>query len=99
MSSLDSILDNRADLPMDPSDRYSTTSPDFAKRLHEVLTPHLSPFPHPARGGAPRLPHSMNSSIRMYKYTQGQYFGLAFAFLGYLAAVADTQIASTTTTR
>ncbi|KAL1713491.1 hypothetical protein EV715DRAFT_277281 [Schizophyllum commune] len=55
--------------------RYSTTSPDFAERLHEVLTPHLSPFPHPARGGVPRLPRSMNSNIRMYKYTQGQYFG------------------------
>ncbi|KAL1742260.1 hypothetical protein HDZ31DRAFT_43666 [Schizophyllum fasciatum] len=55
--------------------RFSTTSSDFAQRLHEVLTPHLPPFPHPVRGGTPRLPHSMNSNIRMYKYTKGQYFG------------------------
>ncbi|TRM61875.1 hypothetical protein BD626DRAFT_500801 [Schizophyllum amplum] len=54
--------------------RISTTSPEHAQRLHEVLSPHLSPFEHPARG-PPRLPHSMNSNIRMYKYTQGQYFG------------------------
>lgn len=67
------------------SDRFSVTSLDFAQKLHALLTPHLPSFPyptsiHPKRRvvlpeGTPRHPHSFNSNIRVYKYTEGQYFG------------------------
>ncbi|KAJ3494797.1 hypothetical protein NMY22_g20023 [Coprinellus aureogranulatus] len=65
--------------------RFSVTSQDFAQKLHSLLTPHLPSFPyptsiHPKRRialpeGTPRHPHSFNSNIRVYKYTEGQYFG------------------------
>lgn len=64
-------------------DRMSIPSVDFAQRMHAVLAPHLPEFPYPAwakrpAGAAPsarRPAHSLNSNIRVYKYTQGQYFG------------------------
>jgi len=45
-----------------------------------VLVPHLPSFPYPAsakgqRSDGPRPPHSLNSNIRVYKYTPDQYFG------------------------
>ena len=57
----------------------SITSPEFAQTLHDVLLPHLPTFPYPAstrrNNTSERLPHSLNTNIRMYKYTAGQYFG------------------------
>ncbi|KAF5324832.1 hypothetical protein D9611_004252 [Ephemerocybe angulata] len=65
--------------------RFSVASPSFAQSLHALLTPHLPSFPYPSSvhpkrrisqpDGEPRHPHSFNSNIRVYKYTQGQYFG------------------------
>ncbi|KAJ7105759.1 hypothetical protein C8R43DRAFT_1092112 [Mycena crocata] len=61
--------------------RYSITSVDFAKRLHDVFTPHLPPFlpAKPGKGsatvGPAREAHSFNSNIRVYKYTPLQHFG------------------------
>lgn len=63
--------------------RFSVTSTDFAAKLQTVLVPHLPSFPYPAsmkRGNAgnpegPRIPHSVNSNIRVYKYTPSQHFG------------------------
>ncbi|TFK72160.1 hypothetical protein BDN72DRAFT_816333 [Pluteus cervinus] len=59
--------------------RLSVTSPDLAQRLAGVLFPHLPSFPHPAsmrRGNdQPRKPHSLNTNIRVYKYTPSQHFG------------------------
>ncbi|KAI8998490.1 hypothetical protein BD414DRAFT_432341 [Trametes punicea] len=60
--------------------RLSITSVDFAQRLFSVLAPHLPEFPYPAwakrpTGAIARPPHSLNSNIRLYKYSQGQYFG------------------------
>ncbi|GJE95187.1 2OG-Fe(II) oxygenase [Phanerochaete sordida] len=61
--------------------RISITAPDFARRLHDVIAPHLPLFPHPASvrrpggGSEGRAPSSLNSNIRMYKYTPGQHFG------------------------
>ncbi|RDB23990.1 hypothetical protein Hypma_008684 [Hypsizygus marmoreus] len=63
--------------------RFSITSVDFAGKLHALLTPHLPSFPYPtsmkrtaaAANGALRMPHSLNSNIRVYKYTPSQYFG------------------------
>ncbi|TFK43012.1 hypothetical protein BDQ12DRAFT_677182 [Crucibulum laeve] len=60
--------------------RFSVTSLDFAQKLHALLTPHLPSFPYPAsvkrpNSDTPRLPHSFNSNIRVYKYTPAQYFG------------------------
>ncbi|KAJ6547438.1 hypothetical protein B0H19DRAFT_1165615 [Mycena capillaripes] len=43
--------------------RYSITSVDFAKRLHA------------GNVGPARESHSFNSSIRVYKYFENQYFG------------------------
>ncbi len=57
------------------------TSPDFAQKLFPVLAPHLPSFPfpssvrRPAGEPAERAPHSLNTNIRMYKYTPGQHFG------------------------
>lgn len=60
-------------------DRISVTSPEFAQRLLPVLAPHLPLFAYPASArranGAPRATHSLNTNIRMYKYTPGQHFG------------------------
>ncbi|KAI0647215.1 hypothetical protein C8Q79DRAFT_908391 [Trametes meyenii] len=60
--------------------RMSITSVEFARRLYAVISPHLPEFPYPAWakrpvGATARAPHSLNSNIRLYKYTQGQYFG------------------------
>lgn len=62
------------------ADRISIPSPDFATRLFDVIGPHLPNFPYPSSvatraGTAPRAGHSLNSNIRMYKYTQNQQFG------------------------
>lgn len=57
----------------------SVTSVAFAKHLHEVLGPHLPAFPSPPSvkrpSSEPRKPHSLNSNIRVYKYTESQHFG------------------------
>ena len=63
-----------------PTDRISVTSPDFAARLFDVIGPHLPNFPYPASvatkaRAAARAGHSLNSNIRMYKYTPNQHFG------------------------
>ncbi|KZT11272.1 uncharacterized protein LAESUDRAFT_262141 [Laetiporus sulphureus 93-53] len=60
--------------------RMSVTSPEMAQRLFDLLSPHLPNFPYPGsakrrNGPSSRPVHSMNSNIRMYKYTPGQYFG------------------------
>ncbi|KAI9065115.1 hypothetical protein FKP32DRAFT_1756908 [Trametes sanguinea] len=61
--------------------RISVPSVEFAQRLYSVLAPHLpSEFPYPtwgkrSAGATVHAPHSLNSNIRLYKYTQGQYFG------------------------
>ncbi|KAG6845699.1 hypothetical protein H0H87_004960 [Tephrocybe sp. NHM501043] len=54
--------------------RFSLASMAFAQRLHTLLTPHLPSFPYPIsmkraqkEGDPPRLPHSFNSNIRVYK--------------------------------
>ncbi|KAJ6496562.1 hypothetical protein C8R47DRAFT_1212872 [Mycena vitilis] len=59
--------------------RFSLTSVDFAKRLHAVFAPHLPLF-LPSRTGKgavspARETHSLNSNIRVYKYTPQQHFG------------------------
>ena len=60
-------------------DRTSIPSPSFAHALYALLLPFLPSFPCPAsdkRGDAfPRLPHSLNSNVRLYKYTPSQHFG------------------------
>lgn len=61
-------------------DRFSVTSVPFAQQLHSVILPHLPSFEYPAsargpRSEGPRPPHSLNSNIRVYKYTPDQYFG------------------------
>ena len=58
----------------------SIPSVDFAQQLYTVLVPHLPDFPYPASakrpaGATARAAHSLNSNIRLYKYTSGQYFG------------------------
>lgn len=60
--------------------RFSVTSVPFAQHLRDVIIPHLPSFAYPAsakgpRSEGPRLPHSLNSNIRVYKYTPEQYFG------------------------
>ena len=63
------------------TERFSVSSIDFAKKLHERLNPHLPTFPYPssmkrpAELENPRKPHSCNSNIRVYKYSPSQYFG------------------------
>ena len=62
------------------TDRISIISPDFAARLFDVIGPHLPSFPYPASvatkaKAAARAGHSLNSNIRMYKYTPNQHFG------------------------
>lgn len=65
------------------ADRISITSAEFAQKLHELIAPHLPSFPYPASVRKPnagtdapeRKPSSLNSNIRMYKYSAGQYFG------------------------
>jgi hypothetical protein len=63
-----------------PTDRISILSPDFAARLFDVIGPHLPSFPYPASvatkaRATSRAGHSLNSNIRMYKYTPNQHFG------------------------
>lgn len=58
--------------------RVSISSPEFAGRLWTVLRPHLPSFPYPASVTPPaagaRIAHSLNSNIRVYKYTPSQRF-------------------------
>ncbi|KAH9981357.1 hypothetical protein BGW80DRAFT_1162834 [Lactifluus volemus] len=58
--------------------RVSLPSPDFADRLWIILRPHLPTFPYPASTKRPdssaRPAHSLNSNIRLYKYTPSQHF-------------------------
>lgn len=58
--------------------RISISSPEFADRLWTVLRPHLPSFPYPASMKRPdssaRAAHSLNSNIRLYKYTPSQHF-------------------------
>ena len=61
-------------------DRMSIPSVDFAQRLYAILSPHLPEFPYPTSakrpaGAVTRAAHSLNSNIRVYKYSTGQYFG------------------------
>jgi len=63
-----------------PTDRISVISPDFAGRLFNVIGPHLPSFPYPASvatkaRATARAGDSLNSNIRMYKYTANQHFG------------------------
>ena len=63
-----------------PADRVSVISPDFSARLFDVIGPHLPNFPYPASvatkaRATARAGHSLNSNIRMYKYTPNQHFG------------------------
>ncbi|EIN07446.1 hypothetical protein PUNSTDRAFT_136129 [Punctularia strigosozonata HHB-11173 SS5] len=61
--------------------RISASSPSFAEKLYAILAPHLpEEFPYPSSARRPagkthHSPHSLNSNIRMYKYTPEQYFG------------------------
>ncbi|OCH95048.1 hypothetical protein OBBRIDRAFT_721574 [Obba rivulosa] len=60
--------------------RHSITSAEIAQKLFDVLAPHIPEFSYPTRvkgrpDNATRPAHSLNSNIRMYKYTSGQYFG------------------------
>ncbi|KZT68187.1 hypothetical protein DAEQUDRAFT_766569 [Daedalea quercina L-15889] len=59
--------------------RLSVTSAEMAEKLYTLLSPHLPRFPYPAslqrEGTEARPVHSLNSNIRMYKYTPGQHFG------------------------
>jgi len=58
--------------------RISVTSVEFAQALYATLAPHLPTFSYPASVRRPlsfHSPHSLNSNIRMYKYTPGQHFG------------------------
>jgi len=62
------------------ADRLSLTSIDFASKLHSLLLPHIPSFPLPtsrktSNPVTSRLPHSLNSNIRLYKYTALQHFG------------------------
>ncbi|KAI0034017.1 hypothetical protein K488DRAFT_46450 [Vararia minispora EC-137] len=70
--------------------RISVSSTTFAGDLFRVLQPHLPDFPYPASKARPgtsaRPAHSLNSNIRMYKYTPSQHFGQH-----YDDAVKDTQ--------
>ncbi|KAF7793102.1 hypothetical protein EIP86_004210 [Pleurotus ostreatoroseus] len=62
--------------------RISLTAPNFASHLFQVLAPHMPAFQYPSsaiarrqNGATNRAVHSLNTNIRMYKYTAGQYFG------------------------
>lgn len=64
------------------TDRISITAPEFAAQLFTTILPHLPTegFLRPAsvrrrNDAAGRAPHSLNTNIRLYKYTAGQYFG------------------------
>ncbi|OBZ75937.1 Trafficking protein particle complex subunit 10 [Grifola frondosa] len=60
--------------------RLSICSVDFAQRLFLILSPHLPSLPYPTsvrrpNGATTHTPHSLNSNIRLYKYTPEQHFG------------------------
>ncbi|KAI0797706.1 hypothetical protein C8Q75DRAFT_15510 [Abortiporus biennis] len=60
--------------------RLRINSSQFAQSLFTILSPHLPQFPPPPnlrsrQEVSPRSAHSLNSNIRLYKYTTGQYFG------------------------
>ena len=54
-------------------------SVNYAKILFSILAPWLPKFPYPASQASSsmkaRPAHSLNSNIRLYKYTQDQRFG------------------------
>ncbi|KAI0053987.1 hypothetical protein FA95DRAFT_1507459 [Auriscalpium vulgare] len=74
--------------------RISIKSTAFASRLFDVLSPHLPLFPYPASKKRPnataRPAHSLNTNIRMYKYTPSQHFGQH-----YDDSVRDTETGAT----
>ncbi|TFY72375.1 hypothetical protein EVG20_g623 [Dentipellis fragilis] len=74
--------------------RLSITSVNFAEQFFEVIKPHLPLFPYPASRKRPnataRAAHSLNSNIRLYKYTPSQHFGQH-----YDDAVRDTETGAT----
>ncbi|KAA1469547.1 hypothetical protein DENSPDRAFT_835196 [Dentipellis sp. KUC8613] len=74
--------------------RLSIMSANFAKQLFEVIKPHLPLFPYPASRKRPnataRAAHSLNSNIRLYKYTPSQHFGQH-----YDDSVRDTETGAT----
>jgi len=59
--------------------RLSIHSPSFAEHLFTILKPHLPVLPLPAsaaRNPNPSTePHSLNSNIRLYRYSPGEHFG------------------------
>ncbi|KAF8498350.1 hypothetical protein JB92DRAFT_2744718 [Gautieria morchelliformis] len=59
--------------------RLSIRSPQFAGHLFGILEPHLPSFPIPASATRkPNIsvdPHSLNSNIRLYRYSEGDHFG------------------------
>ena len=58
------------------SDRISITSPSFAKTLYSSLEPYISTIPSFYQNRKPSpVPCGMNESIRLYRYSKGQYFG------------------------
>lgn len=58
--------------------RVSISSSEFADRLWTILRPHLPSFSYSASVTPPaasaRMAHSLNSNIRLYKYTPSQHF-------------------------
>lgn len=60
-------------------DRLSIRSPQFAEHLFNILRPHLPPLPLPAsmtqKPNVSADPHSLHSNIRLYRYSEGEYFG------------------------
>jgi len=58
------------------NDRISLTSESFAKSLFEAIQPHVSDWPSFQNHLTPPAnPHSLNPNIRLYRYSEGQYFG------------------------
>lgn len=60
-------------------DRLSIHSPQFAQQLFSIVKPHLPNLPLPAsltrKPNISTDPHSLNSNIRLYRYTEGEHFG------------------------
>ncbi|KAF8577254.1 hypothetical protein K439DRAFT_1418386 [Ramaria rubella] len=56
--------------------RLSIRSPDFAQQLFSILQPHLPELPSTSRKTRlTKHPHSLNTNIRLYRYSQGEHFG------------------------
>lgn len=57
-------------------DRISIPSESFAKSLYEAIQPHVSQWSSfQTHLSPPAHPHSLNPNIRLYRYSEGQYFG------------------------